>query len=270
LVLVYVFLGAGTLMIIFPVYLTVINAFKTPQETFRNFFVPPVSPYLGNLAYILSRSKFPIYLRNSVLVTVFSVTIIVIFTPMVSYAVTRNMYRSKLFKGFYYYFLMAMFIPFQVIMVPLTLMIQRIKLMNHAGLIICYLALSLSQGVFLYSGYIKSIPLELEESSFMDGCGILRTFFFIVYPLIMPMTATNIILNALWIWNDFQLPLLILNRSNTLWTLPLFMFNFKSQYSFEVNIAFAAFLLALLPVIVLYAFMQKYIIAGLAAGALKG
>ena len=142
--------------------------------------------------------------------------------------------------------------------------------MNLIGLIICYLSFALPQAVFLYTGYIRSVPLELEESAFIDGCSVAQTFFRIVYPLIMPMTATIIILNALWIWNDFLLPLLVLNKSSKIWTIPLFIFNFKSQYSFEANLAFAAFLLALVPIMILYAFMQKYIIDGLTKGALKG
>jgi raffinose/stachyose/melibiose transport system permease protein len=268
--LIYLFLSAGALMVIFPIYLTVITAFKTPSEIAKNFFAPPGSFYLGNLEYILVRSKFMLYVKNSLLVTVVSVALIAIFTPMVSYAIARNMDQSKLYKGFYFYFLLAIFVPFQVIMVPLTLVMQKFNLMNHTGLILCYLSMSLTQAVFLYTGYIKSIPLELEESSFMDGCNVPQTFFLIVYPLVIPMTATIVILNSLWVWNDFLLPLLVLNKSNTFWTMPLFMFNFKNQYSFESNLAFAAFLLALLPIIVLYSFMQRYIIAGLTNGALKG
>jgi raffinose/stachyose/melibiose transport system permease protein len=266
----YLFLSLGALAIIFPIYLTVITAFKTPEEIARNFFLPPGSFYLGNMRYILIRSKFLLYVRNSLFVTVISVSLIAVFTPMVSYSIARNMDQSRLYKGFYFYFLLAIFVPFQVIMVPLTLVMQKISLMNHTGLILCYLALALTQSVFLYTGYIKSIPLELEESSFMDGCNVPQTFFWIVYPLITPMTATIVILNALWVWNDFLLPLLVLNKSNSFWTMPLFMFNFKNQYSFESNLAFAAFLLALLPIIVLYSFMQRYIIAGLTNGALKG
>lgn len=266
----YLFLSLGALAIIFPIYLTVITAFKTPDEIARNFFLPPGSFYLGNMRYILTRSKFLLYVRNSLFVTVISVFLIAVFTPMVSYSIARNMDQSRLYKGFYFYFLLAIFVPFQVIMVPLTLVMQKFNLMNHTGLVLCYLSLALTQSVFLYTGYIKSIPLELEESSFMDGCNVPQTFFRIVYPLIVPMTATIVILNALWVWNDFLLPLLVLNKSNSFWTMPLFMFNFKNQYSFESNLAFAAFLLALLPIIVLYSCMQRYIIAGLTNGALKG
>lgn len=267
---VYIFVVTGTLIVLFPMYLTIVTAFKTPAETARNFFTPPTSIYLENFDFILSRSMFLTYVKNSVIVTVVSIFLIAIVTPMVSYAIARNMTHSKFYSSLYMYIIMAIFVPFQVIMLPLTIVLNRMNLMNLTGLIICYLSFSLAQAVFLYTGYIKSVPLELEESAFMDGCTVFQTYFKIVYPLITPMTATIIILNALWIWNDFLLPLLVLNRSSRMWTLPLFMFNFKNQYSFETNLAFAAFLLALIPIIILYAFMQRFIIAGLTQGALKG
>lgn len=267
---IYIFVILGSLIVFFPMYLTIVTAFKTPAETTKNFFTPPGSFYLENFMYILNRSIFMTYVKNSLLVTVVSIAFISVITPMVSYAIARNMDHSRFYNGLYMYILLAIFVPFQVIMVPLTLVLQRIKLMNLTGLIICYLSFALAQAVFLYTGYIKSVPLELEESAFMDGCSVVQTFFRIVYPLIMPMTATIIILNSLWIWNDFLLPLLVLNKSSKMWTMPLFMFNFKNQYTFDVNYAFAAFLLALLPIMILYSFMQKYIISGLTTGALKG
>jgi raffinose/stachyose/melibiose transport system permease protein len=267
---VYVVLVVGAIFVLFPMYLTIITAFKTTHEVAKNFFAPPSSLYLGNVQYILSHSKFLLYVRNSTVITIVSVGAIALFTPLVAYSIARNMDHQRLYKFFYFYFIAAIFVPFQVIMVPLVLILQKTHLMNQGGLILCYVAMSLMQSVFLYTGYIKSIPLELEESAFMDGCTIIQTFFRIVYPLIVPMTATIVILNALWIWNDFMLPLLVLNKSNTLWTMPLFIFNFKSQYSIDTTLAFAAFLLALVPIMILYAFLQRYIIAGLTNGALKG
>jgi raffinose/stachyose/melibiose transport system permease protein len=267
---VYVILVLGVLLVAFPMYLTVITAFKTMQEVSKNFFAPPSGLYLGNMQYILSHSKFLLYVRNSLFITIVSLIVIALFTPLVSYSIARNMDHSRLYKFFYFYFIAAIFVPFQVIMVPLVLILQKTALMHQGGLILCYIAMSLMQSVFLYTGYIKAIPLELEESAVLDGCSVTQTFFRIVYPLIVPMTATIVILNALWIWNDFMLPLLVLNKSNSMWTMPLFIFNFKSQYSIETTLAFAAFLLALLPIVVLYAFLQRYIIAGLTNGALKG
>lgn len=267
---VYVLLIAGALLVCFPMYLTIITSLKSPPEIAQNFFALPKSLYLENFQHILSQAEFSINLKNSLLVTVVSVAVIVLVNPMVAYAIARKMDRSKFYKGLYLYFLLALFVPFQVVMMPLVLLLQKINFMNVPGLIVCYLAFSLSQSVFLYTGYIRAVPLDLEEASFLDGCTIPQTFFKIVLPLIKPMTATIIILNALWIWNDFMLPLLVLSKSSKMWTLPLFIYNFKSQYSIQTNLAFAAFLLALLPIMIMYAFMQRYIIAGMTSGALKG
>jgi raffinose/stachyose/melibiose transport system permease protein len=142
--------------------------------------------------------------------------------------------------------------------------------MNRRGLVLIYITYALCQGVFLFVAYFKSVPLEIEEAAEIDGCGILRTFFQIIYPLVKPMTATVIILNTLWIWNDFLLPLLILNKQASFWTLPLFQYNFKSQFSFDYNLAFASFLFSIVPMLVFYGFLQKYIIKGLTAGSVKG
>lgn len=142
--------------------------------------------------------------------------------------------------------------------------------MHQGGLIVLYITYSLTQGVFLYQGYLRTvIPGEVEEAARIDGSGILTTYTRIIFPMMKPMTGTIIILNSLWIWNDFLMPLLVLNRSNAYWTLPLFQYNFKSQYAFEFNLAFATFVLSIAPIIVIYACFQKHIIAGLTSGAIK-
>lgn len=141
--------------------------------------------------------------------------------------------------------------------------------MNQGGLILIYVAFALGQGVFLFTGYYSSIPVELEEAAEIDGCTTTQTFFRIVFPLAKPMTVTVIILNVLWIWNDFLLPLLILNKSAAMWTLPLYQYNFKSAYTFDYNLAFASFLFSIIPMIIMYILLQKNIIEGLTAGAVK-
>jgi raffinose/stachyose/melibiose transport system permease protein len=169
----------------------------------------------------------------------------------------------------YLFFISAIFVPFQVLMVPLAHFASRVHLMNRQGLILIYIAYALAQGVFLFTAYFKSVPLEIEEAAEIDGCGILRIFFQIIYPLVKPMTATIIILNTLWIWNDFLLPLIILNKQGSSWTMPLFQYNFKSQYTSDYNLAFAAFMFSIVPMLVFYAFLQRHIIQGLTAGSVK-
>mgnify|MGYP000905798465 FL=1 len=141
---------------------------------------------------------------------------------------------------------------------------------NIWGLIVLNLVFALRDGVFLFVAYMDSVPRELEESAFIDGAGVVQTYIRIVFPLVKPMTATIMILNGLSVWNDFMLPLLLLNKSKDSWTLQLFQYNFKTTYSFDYNLAFASFLLSMLPVMVVYVFAQKYIIQGLTTGAVKG
>ena len=179
------------------------------------------------------------------------------------------MKTHKYFKVIYVLILLSMFAPFQALMTPLTQLCTKLGIMNQGGLILIYLAFSLGQGVFLFSGYYGSIPLELEEAATIDGCTITQTFFRIVFPLAKPMTVTIIILNTLWIWNDFLLPLLILNKSADMWTLPLYQYNFKSAYTFDYNLAFASFLFSIVPMIIMYIALQRNIIEGLTAGAVK-
>lgn len=268
-ILLNIYAITSVVLVLFPMYLTLVTAFKTPEESARNFFALPSSFYLGNFIEVVKRSNYLMYVFNSFFITVISVAVIAIFTPMVSYSIARNMQHSKYYSFLYYYLVIGIFIPFQVIMVPLVKQVTNLGLLSKYGLIILYISFSLMQAVFLFVGYIKTVPVDVEESAFIDGCNVWQVFSKIVYPLIKPMTATVIIVNSLWIWNDFLLPLLILNKTKSNWTLPLFQFNFKSQYTFDYNLAFASFLLAMLPIVILYAFLQKYIVDGLTSGAVK-
>lgn len=267
--IVYMLMGIVTLLVIFPIYITFVTAFKTTEESSHNFFSLPKSFYLGNFVSVMKDKNFMHYVSNSISITVISVVIISFMIPMLSFALARQMKKIKYFKVVYILFLLSIFAPFQVIMIPITQLCNKLGIMNQLGLILIYSAFSLGQGVFLFTGYFKSIPLELEEAAYMDGCTTTRTFFKIVYPLAKPMTVTIVILNTLWIWNDFLLPLLILNKSAANWTLPLYQYNFKSAYTFNYNLAFASFLFSIVPMIILYIFLQKNIIEGLTAGAIK-
>lgn len=265
----YIFLICVALVVLFPIYVTIVTALKTTEESTQNFFSLPKSLYLGNFIEVMSDSHFADYVKNSIFITVIAVAVIAVMIPMVSYAIARESKRHKYFKVIYVLILLSMFAPFQALMTPLTQLCSKLGIMNQGGLILIYLAFALGQGVFLFSGYYSSIPLELEEAATIDGCTTTQTFFRIVFPLAKPMTVTIIILNTLWIWNDFLLPLLILNKSADMWTLPLYQYNFKSAYTFDYNLAFASFLFSIVPMIILYIALQKYIIQGLTAGAVK-
>lgn len=266
---VYTLLLIISAIVIFPIYVTFVTAIKTTEESSKNFFAPPHTLYLDNFKTVMSDSNFLNYVINSISITVVSVSLIAIIIPMISYSIARQMQHNKYYKIIYIAILLSVFSPFQVIMVPLTQLCAKFGLMNQIGLILIYLAFSLGMGVFLFVSYYKSIPIELEEASYLDGCSTTQMFFKIVYPLAKPMSVTIIILNTLWIWNDFLLPLLILNKSASCWTLPLYQYNFKSAYTFNYSLAFASFMFSIVPMIVFYILLQKYIIEGLTAGAVK-
>lgn len=264
----YMILAIGSLLILFPMYITFVTAFKTQQESSRSFFTLPESFYLGNFQEVIENTKFFRYTFNSFINVFVCVVLILIISPMVSYAISRQA-DKKYYKILYFYIVSGIFIPFQIIMVPMTKMLAKLNMLNLPGLMVVTVSFGLIQSVFLYVGFFKSIPLELEQAAYVDGCSTLRCYLSVVLPLTKPMTATVTIVNALWIWNDFQLPLLVLNRNNDNWTVPLFQFNYKSQYTFDYNLAFASFVLTIIPILILYLVMQKWIIAGLTEGALK-
>lgn len=244
-ILSYVLLITGMIVILYPFYLTIITALKTPQESSQSFFSFPQSFYLGNFVNVLQKANYFVFFRNSAVVTLVSVFLIMVLIPMCSYAIARNM-EKRYYKTMYFYLLAGIFVPFQVIMVPLVKYLAKLKLCNIPGLIIMCVTLASSQGVFLLVNYIRSVPRDLEEAAYIDGCGTVKAYVKIVLPMIKPILATIFVLNALWVWNDFQMPLLILNQSQDMWTLPLFQYNFKSQYSFDYNLAFASYLIAMI------------------------
>lgn len=264
-----VLLLAGLVLILGPLFLVVINSFKTLEEAAKNFFALPSSLNLDNFKSLFLDSNYWTFVKNSATISIISILIILLLVPSVSYAIARN-FNRRYYKTVYFYLLMGLFIPSQVIMLPVTKMMTNLNMLNKTGLIILYASFSLTQGVFLFVNYIRGLPYEIEESAYIDGCGVFQTYTKIVLPLVKPMLATIIIMDVLWIWNDFMLPLLVLNRSRDLWTLPLFQYNFKTEYSFNYTMAFTAYLMAMLPVLIVYCLGQKYIIKGLTAGSVKG
>lgn len=260
---------AGLVLILGPLFLVVINSFKTLEEAAKNFFALPSSLNLDNFKSLFLDSNYWTFVKNSATISIISILIILLLVPSVSYAIARN-FNRRYYKTVYFYLLMGLFIPSQVIMLPVTKMMTNLNMLNKTGLIILYASFSLTQGVFLFVNYIRGLPYEIEESAYIDGCGVFQTYTKIVLPLVKPMLATIIIMDVLWIWNDFMLPLLVLNRSRDLWTLPLFQYNFKTEYSFNYTMAFTAYLMAMLPVLIVYCLGQKYIIKGLTAGSVKG
>lgn len=265
----YIVAAAGVLVILLPFYVTLITAFKTPQESAQNFFAFPKNLYLENFKTVFAKAGYFKYFMNSVVVTVSSLILIYVLVTMISYSIARNMKRHIYYKIIYGVIVLGMFVPFQVIMVPLVQFMGSLGLSNKFGLILLHVTYAAMQGVFLLVSYIQNVPVDLEEAAYIDGCTTMQAYVKVVLPLLKPMTSTVLVLNALWIWNDFQMPLMILNKLPDTWTLPLFQYNFKSQYSFDYNMAFASYLIAMVPVLIAYFAAQKNIVEGLTAGAVK-
>lgn len=265
----YVIAVIGAVIILLPFYITVITAFKTPEQSAQNFFSFPTSLNLDNFRSVFEKAGYFKYFMNSVIVTVSSLVLIYILVTMISYAIARSMKRSAYYKIIYGLIVLGMFVPFQVIMVPLVQFMGGLGLSNKFGLILLHVTYAAMQAVFLLVNYIRNVPVDLEEAAYIDGCTTVQAYVRIVLPLLKPMTSTVIVLNALWIWNDFQMPLMILNKLPDTWTLPLFQYNFKSQYSFDYNMAFASYLIAMVPVLIAYICAQKHVVEGLTAGAVK-
>lgn len=258
----------GILLIIFPMYVTIVTAFKTPQESGSSFFALPSSFFLGNFLSVLNKSYYFRYILNTAVILVCSVTVELLIVPMAAYSIQRN--NKKYYRFLYIFIVCGLFVPFQVRMVSLVQMMSQLHLMSKLGMVFLYLAATTPPGVFLITGYLKSVPEQIEEAAYMDGSSYGATYFRVVFPLLKPILSTLLIKDSLFIWNDFQLPLIILNGSTKSWTLQLFQYNFKSQYSFDYNLAFASFIMTMLPILILYILIQKNIVAGLSAGAVKG
>ncbi len=267
--LMYLTLIAACLLIALPFYMAIIAAFKTPLENMQSYFAFPKSLYLGNFTEVLNRPGYYQSVFNTFYITILGIAGMIVILPMASFPIARKMSKSRGYRLLYFFMLVGIFVPFQVKMMPLVKLAGSMNLMNVNGIILLYLAGSVCEGIFLYVGYIQSIPEDLEEAAYIDGASTLRTYGSVVLPLIKPMIATVSIKNALWLWNDFLLPLLILNKSTEDWTLTLFQYNFKTKFSSDPTLIMTSFLLSMLPVFIAYMFAQRYIIGGLVSGGVK-
>jgi raffinose/stachyose/melibiose transport system permease protein len=246
----------------------VVVALKSPDQlTGSSGFELPTSLHFENFGEAWNRAEFPTALTNTALITVFAVILTLLTNSMVSYAIARHM-DKKFFKGLYYFLLAAMFIPFPIIMLPLVKQTAAFHMDNQAGLIVLYTVFGLSMNVFIYTAYIRSIPIELEESARLDGAGTWRVFWRIVFPLLSPMNATVGILTCVWAWNDFMMPLVVLSDPQTR-TLPLAQFIFQGQYNTDYTVAFSSYLMAMAPLLLVYIFAQRWVISGVVRGSVK-
>lgn len=254
------------LLFISPFYIIFINAFKTKKELFASTLKLPTTWILDNFKLAFERLDFLRTLLNSLTVTIGSIIVIIVFSSMAAWMLERT--KSKASTIIFYLLISSMLVPFQSVMLPLVRIMGKLHMLNIGGLIFMYLGFGGTLSIFLYHGFLKSIPKELDEAAMIDGCGKLQTFWYIIFPLLKPMSITVSILNIVWIWNDFLLPSLIINKAGTQ-TIPLRTFFFFGEYTKQWNLALAGLILALIPVIIFYFSAQKHIIKSITAGSIK-
>ncbi|WP_010647743.1 carbohydrate ABC transporter permease [Oceanobacillus massiliensis] len=248
-----------------PFYLMIVNSFKTKNGIFSNILGIPESWTFENFQQAFIDLNFLSSLTNSIIVSLGSVVIIILFSSMAGYSLSRN--KSKLSGAIFLLFVAAMLIPFQSVMIPLVSLFGEVNMLNIYGLIFMYLGFGASLSIFLYHGAMKSIPISLDEAATIDGANKWQVFWRIVFPMLKPISVTVMILNLIWIWNDYLLPSLVLSSDTA--TLPLKMFFFFGQYTKQWHLALAGLTLAIIPVIIIYFFAQKHIIEGVTEGAVK-
>jgi raffinose/stachyose/melibiose transport system permease protein len=267
-----ILLMLGCLTVFFPLYMAVIIAFKQPSEMTNDIagaLAFPKNWSLDNFTEAMRVTDFWHSLGNSLLITVSTIVLAIVIHSLAGYVIGRNMGKKKSYRFIYYYIVSGMFVPFAILMMPVVKETAQLGLANRAGVVILYLVFYMPINVMLYAGYLKNIPVSLEEAAEIDGASTWVTYWKIIFPMMKPMHATVAVLTALGTWNDVMTPLVILSGTGQN-TLPLAQLNFQTQFGTNYNLAFASYLLALIPILVFYIICQKQIISGVANGAVKG
>lgn len=254
---------------IYPIYLMCINSVKSFQQVLVDVLSLPNPCVWGNFSYVMEKMKYGILFRNNVIITALAITGIVAFSAVAAYIINRrsNRYSSIVYK----IIILPMLIPFQTIMISLLKVTTIFHLSgSKIGLGIQYWGFGIPMATFIFFNFITTVPFELDESAEIDGATTFQTFMRIIFPLLKPVTFTVIVIDVMWIWNDFLLPLLMVNDSNETKTLVLAAYTFVGQFNTQWQYAMAAMVLALLPSVIIFIFLQKYIVQGVVAGAVKG
>ncbi|MDE4541435.1 MULTISPECIES: carbohydrate ABC transporter permease [unclassified Thermoanaerobacterium] len=263
-----------TLFVIFPVYIMIINSFKDRKEIFTSELSLPKALNFTYYIQAIQKMDFLTALGNSLFITVTSVVFIIVLSSMAAWVLERN--KTTISNIIFYTFVATMLIPFQSVMIPLVQYLSKWQISGtnfslidtRYGLIFMNIGFGIGMSTFLFHGFIKNVPLEMEEAATIDGCNKFQLFWRIVFPNLKPIIVTVAILNVISLWNDYLLPSLVL-RSPNLRTIPLSTFFFFGEFTIEWNLALAGLVLTIIPVIIFYLFSQKYIIKGVMAGAIK-
>lgn len=267
---IFVVLLALAILFLAPILIVLMNSFKgkffisdTP------FLFPDASTFVGLKNYTSGVAKTGFFnaFGMSLFITVCSVAVIVLFTSMTAWYITRV--KGKFTNMLYYVFVFSMIVPFQMVMFTLSKTANVLQIDNPIGIILIYLGFGSGLSVFLFSGFVKSIPLEIEEAVMIDGCGPVQSFFKVVLPILKPIAITVAILNVMWVWNDYLLPYLIIGTEYR--TIPIAIQYLKGGYgSIDMGAMMAMLVLAIIPIVIFFLSCQKYIIEGVVAGAVKG
>jgi raffinose/stachyose/melibiose transport system permease protein len=266
------------LLFLFPFFIVVVNAAKTPFEITQNPLTLPADwgKILQNMLTIWTsvNVQYSSSFLSSVIITVASLLLLNVLSSQAAWVLVRT--KTRLSMGIFITFVAAMVVPFQIVMFPLLTWFREISVLtgvrllrSYAGIIIAYIGFGMSQSIFLFHGFIKSIPLELEEAATIDGCRPSQTFYQIIFPVLRPIHATVLVLNGIWIWNDYLLPLLILGKGNRVMTIPLAVSNFAGAYVKQWDLILTAILMAMIPIVIFFLAAQKFIIKGMVAGSIK-
>ena len=258
---------------LYPIFIVLVNSFKSNAAINTDTFaLPNAGTFMGLQNYIkgMTFGNYPFYrsVEYSVVITVLSVALILLCTSMAAWYISRV--GSAICKIAYFLFVFSMIVPFQMVMFTLSKTADTLKLNTPWTIPVIYLGFGAGLAVFMFSGFVKSIPLEIEEAAAIDGCGPVRTYFSVVMPMLKPTLVSVGVLEIMWVWNDYLLPYLVLDRTQYM-TIPIHIQYLKGSYgTIDMGATMALILLAIIPVVVFYLCCQKYIIKGVAAGAVKG
>ncbi len=262
-----ILLIAGCLTIFFPLYMAFIIATKQPSEIAGALSFPQTWS-LANFREAMQVTDFWNSLGNSLLITVVTVVISIILHGMAGYAIGRSMKQSRIYNIIYMFIVSGMFVPFAILMMPLVKQTAQMGIANRFGVILLYVVFYMPLNVMLYRGYLSNIPVAIEEAARVDGASTWKIYWTIIFPMMKPMHATVAVLTAMSTWNDVMTPLVIMSGTGKN-TLPLAQLNFQTQFGTNYNLAFASYILALIPILLFYIICQKQIINGVANGAVK-
>ena len=254
------------LLFVSPVFILVNSSFKSLQDIYINVLALPKQLSFQNYTKAFKEMDYVKAFMNSFAITWISTALIILISSMAAWVLVR--YKTRTSKILFLMFAAVQLIPFQCVMLPLVDIMSKLHLMNRPGLVFMYMGFGCAMSIILFHGFIKNIPIELEEAAIIDGCNMVQTFINIVLPMLKGIIATVAVINVMWIWNDFLLPSLVINK-NGMQTLPLRTYLFFGQFTKKWDLATASLMLCMIPIVLFYLSCQKYIVKGITAGVGK-